>query len=126
MMRRMTENVPIYNFNSFPGEKMKAPEDPILELYEDGTFDEDDDPVIVLTCTAHGTPVWRIWNRASESLSQVSIDRNVNNPPPHYIIENPFSPPWDIDLDDPTTWSLDPNWNKTYARTGEGPEDWTF
>lgn len=88
---------------------------------------------IVLTCTAHGTPLWRVGD-----LDVVAVDRGVYNPPPMKIfgpyligkdgyrsieeaVENDAELP---DLDDPTTWSDDPRWNRHYADTGEHPEDW--
>lgn len=101
------------------------PYDPIIEACQDGSLDEDDNPIIVLTCTAHGDPFWRICNLAREFICNVLSDRNVNNPPPYQVIDDPFNSD-NIDLEDPTTWSSDPNWNKIYAETGKYPSDWDY
>ena len=84
---------------------------------------------VVLTCTAHGKPVWRIYDVNRESPEDVLIDRGVHNPPPYRVI-GPYDVPSDdetvvkeavtndptesVDLDDPRTWFPDVDWIDRY------------
>jgi hypothetical protein len=87
--------------------------------------DDDLDSYVVLTCTAHGKPVWRV----TEDLDTVSIDRFIDNPPPVRVL-GPYrigpngyqdaregvsnDPECNVDLDNPTTWFDDPAWISRY------------
>ena len=84
---------------------------------------------VVLTCTAHGKPVWRVYDAEREAPEDVLVDRNVHNPPPYRVI-GPYTVPSDdetvvkkavandptesVDLDDPRTWFPEKNWNEKY------------
>ena len=74
---------------------------------------------VVLTCTAHGKPVWRVYDTNRESPEDVLVDRNVHNPPPYRIVGSyavssseetvireavANDPNESVDLDDPRTW----------------------
>src|SRR5690606_22243438 len=77
---------------------------------------------VVLTCTAHGKPIWRVYDVDREGPEDVLIDRGVHNPPPYRVI-GPYAVPSDdetvvkeavandphesVDLDDPRTWFPD-------------------
>ena len=41
---------------------------------------------VVLTCTAHGRPIWRVYDVNRESPEDVLVDRNFANPPPWRVI----------------------------------------
>ena len=84
---------------------------------------------VVLTCTSHGKPVWRIYDADRESPESVLIDRNVHNPTPYRVI-GPYDvssedetvikeaiandPNESVDLDDPRTWFPDEDWTNRY------------
>ncbi len=84
---------------------------------------------VVLTCTAHGKPVWRAYDVNRESPEDVLVDRSVNNPPPYRVI-GPYEvssddetvvkeavandPKESVDLDDPRTWFPDADWIEKY------------
>ena len=74
--------------------------------------------VIFLTCTAHGKPAWVF---RLEDLP----DRSVSVSPPVRRVDLYEVEQLDIDLDDPTTWSTNPCWNRDYADKGIYPQDWT-
>ena len=91
---------------------------------------------IVLTCTAHGRPIWRVYDVNRESPEDVLVDRNFANPPPWRVIgpyEVSFSeedkretivtvikeavandPAESVDLDDPRTWFPEEDWIDRY------------
>ena len=84
---------------------------------------------VVLTCTAHGKPVWRVYDANRESPEDVLVDRNFANPPPWRAI-GPYDvssedemvikeavandPNESVNLDDPRTWFPNPNWIDKY------------
>ena len=84
---------------------------------------------VVLTCTSHGKPVWRVYDPEREAPEDVLVDRNVHNPPPYRAI-GPYAvssedetvikeavandPNESVDLDDPRTWFPDNNWIEKY------------
>ena len=97
---------------------------------------------VVLTCTAFGKPIWRIYDANQESPEDVLVDRNFANPPPWRAIgpyDVSFSeederrmiltvikeavandPNESVDLDDPRTWFPEdlmpggPDWIQEY------------
>ena len=84
---------------------------------------------VILTCTAFGKPVWRMYDADRESPENVLIDRNFANPPPWRAI-GPYDvssseetvikeavandPNESVDLDDPRTWFSDADWIDKY------------
>ena len=84
---------------------------------------------VVLTCTAHGKPVWRVYDPEWEAPENVLVDRNIANPPPYRVI-GPYTVPSDneavvkeavandpnesVDLDDPRTWFPNEDWIDRY------------
>ena len=84
---------------------------------------------VVLTCTAHGKPIWRVYDVNRESPEDVLVDRNVHNPPPYrtiglYIVPSDDEatikevvandPHESVDLDDPRTWFPEKDWIDRY------------
>jgi hypothetical protein len=84
---------------------------------------------VVLTCTAHGKPLWRIYDTNRESPEDVLVDRSITNPPPYRIV-GPYAvssseeavikeavandPKESVDLDDPRTWFPEEDWIDRY------------
>ena len=84
---------------------------------------------VILTCTAFGKPIWRIYDANQESPEDVLVDRSVNNPPPYRVI-GPYdvssedemvikeavanNPHESVDLDDPRTWFPEEDWIDRY------------
>ncbi len=84
---------------------------------------------VVLTCTAHGKPVWRVYDADRESPENVLVDRSIANPPPYRVIglydvpsddetvvkEAVANDPHEsVDLDDPRTWFPEEDWIDRY------------
>ena len=88
---------------------------------------------VVLTCTAHGKPICRVYDADRESPEHVLVDRSIANPPPYRSI-GPYAvssseetvireavandPHESVDLDDPRTWFPEEDWIETYLYLG--------
>lgn len=80
---------------------------------------------VVLTCTSHGKPVWRVYDANRESPEDVLVYWSIACPPPYRVI-GPYAvssedetaireavvndPHESVDLDDPKTWFPYEDW----------------
>ena len=80
---------------------------------------------VVLTCTAHGKPVWRVYDVNRESPEDVLVYWSIACPPPYRVI-GPYAVSSSeetaireavandshesVDLDDPKTWFPYADW----------------
>ncbi len=78
-----------------------------------------------LTCDGHGHIEYFI---LSEDQEPSKVERDGWLPPPSRVLE--FSNDEDLesletlDINDPKTWSEEPNWVRNYLKSGETPPDW--